>query len=74
MLEPALRAYLEVWGRKFGNGTYTGELKLITPPLVGELKLSPPGFPKSLIHPAAQNGVFRENANSPSWKLIPPKS
>ena len=31
------------------------------------------GFPKSLIHPAAQNGVFRENANSPSWKLIPPK-
>ena len=31
------------------------------------------GFPKSLIHPAAQNGVFRENANSPSWKLIPPQ-
>ena len=35
--------------------------------------LIPPGFPKSLIPPAAQNGVFRENANSPSWKLIPPQ-
>ena len=43
------------------------------PPLGGELGLIHPGFPKSLIHPAAQNGVFRENANSPSWKLIPPK-
>ena len=40
---------------------------------MGELALITPGFPKSLIHPAAQNGVFRENANSPSWKLIPPK-
>ena len=40
---------------------------------MGELGLIHPGFPKSLIHPAAQNGVFRENANSPSWKLIPPQ-
>ena len=40
---------------------------------MGELALITPGFPKSLIHPAAQNGVFRENANSPSWKLIPPQ-
>ena len=40
---------------------------------MGELGLIHLGFPKSLIHLTAQNGVFRENANSPSWKLIPPQ-